>query len=91
MVRWWNKSANGTWHVVGRTLNGKELPECQSYNLDRPNYLGVTATGEVVPSVQKVNGFTAETKVCKRCAAFAKSEKRSKWFPKNKVNTDLLP
>jgi len=58
----WMKSKTGMWHMVGFISGGKYLPECQSYNLDRPNYL---------------NGVAAETtpigaKVCKKCLTHIK-------------------
>lgn len=54
----YQQSSSGLWHKVGDAMNGKNLPKCQSYNLDRPNYL----TGEMLPE-PPTGG-----KRCKKCA-----------------------
>lgn len=54
----YQQSNGGTWHKVGGAMNGKNLPVCQSYNLDRPNYL----KGEVLPEPPE------GAKRCRKCA-----------------------
>lgn len=51
------QAKTGLWHMVGRRLNDKNLPRCQSYNLDKPNYL----VGLVVDEAP------AGAKVCQKC------------------------
>lgn len=57
------KSKTGTLHIVGVTFtDGDIASKCQSYNLDRPNYL----IGDVYSDH---NGFD---KVCKKCLTHIK-------------------
>jgi hypothetical protein len=51
------KSKTGMLHKIDMEHNGKNLPKCQSYNLDRPNYLD----GKIFETVD------GHKKLCKKC------------------------
>jgi hypothetical protein len=53
----WMQSKTKMWHMFGFSIQEGKLPKCQSYNLDRPNYL----TGEMVETPPE------GAKVCKKC------------------------
>lgn len=56
----WMKSCNNTWHIVGRELrDGMILPKCQSYNMDKPNWLHGLIKSDV----------SNEVHVCKKCSS----------------------
>ena len=56
----WMRSKTGMWHKVGDTLSdGRLVPCCQSYNLDRPNIL----YGEHVTVPPEGD------RVCKKCSS----------------------
>ena len=56
----YQKSKSGMWHIIEDEMNGKNLPKCQSYNLDRPNYL----IGEILTELSNIPG---NAKKCKKC------------------------
>jgi hypothetical protein len=61
----YQKSKSGLWHIIHINHNRADIPNlpiCQSYNLDRPNYL----IGEVV------NELPEDAKLCRKCAAHLK-------------------
>ena len=55
----WQQSKSGLYHLVADRMQGKNLPKCQSFNLDKPNFLeGNKAEFEQIPE---------GAKVCKKC------------------------
>lgn len=54
----YQKSKSGLWHKIDGVIKpDKNLPKCQSYNLDKPNWL----TGEIVKEIP------AGERYCKKC------------------------
>ena len=55
----WQQSKSGLFHLVADHMNGQNLPKCQSYNLDKPNYL---KDNEI-----EFSQIPEGAKICKKC------------------------
>lgn len=54
----YGQTHTGMWHKIGDLhMDGKRLPQCQSYNLDRPNFI----SGDVHSAIP------ADVRRCKKC------------------------
>ncbi|MFB5759068.1 hypothetical protein [Paenibacillus medicaginis] len=54
----WMQSKTGTWHKFGFEIGNEKYANCQSYNLDKPNYLN--GDGLEIPPTG--------AKICKKCS-----------------------